>query len=379
MFIAFFIQQLSQHDCFYIELECFCFFLKCDMNWSLVNVDLFYSQAAIRQCVPKDHFAPLIDYLAKLLELKNYVPEPVATTPVKPRTAPTTPKPPPTPDLIPLEPPPLPSMPQATPDSSVMINRNVPARVSSPVMNLAPEEQQPKPVSVIESHMPAQPPPEVTIAEENRPLDNRGLHLFKPEQCLPEVSKQPQPPPPPPPPEYPQQQPLPRGSPPPYRPPSLEIIHPEPKQDTEQQEQHKEKQHPPPYQEQPYHQFQPYQQQGFHQQQQQLIEEYQYKRPDVDDDVKEYPREPPPSYHQQHFKIPASYTHDPGKAPSYPIEERTPQDTSQAGDTVHPPTHYPESRPPDPWPPHRAPEHPSNQVETREGDVMQAMDVDVQS
>ncbi|KAK3850924.1 hypothetical protein Pcinc_042394 [Petrolisthes cinctipes] len=335
-------------------------------NWDKVK-------AAVRQCVPKDHFAPLIDYLAKLLELKNYVPEPVVTTPVKARPAPTTPKPPPTPDLIPLEPPALPSMPQTTPDSSVSINSTVPARVSSPAVSLVPEEQQPNPVSVIESlfasQLPAQPSPEVSIVEEGRALENRGLQLFKPEQSLPDVSKQP-----PPPPEYPQQQQqLPRGSPPPYRPPPLEILHSEPKQDSDQQEQHKEKQHPPSYQDQQYHHpFQQYQQQ-------QLIEEYQYKRPDVDDDVKEYPREPPPSYHQQHFKIPTSYTHDPGKASSYPMEESSSQDTSQTGDTGHPPPHYPESLPPDPWPPHRAPEPPSNQSESREGDVIQTMDVDAQS
>ncbi|KAG0721338.1 MPN domain-containing protein [Chionoecetes opilio] len=57
-----------------------------DLPDAIVFSDIFQDRCsywdkfktAIRLCVPKDHYAPLVDYLAKLLELKNYTPEPVA-------------------------------------------------------------------------------------------------------------------------------------------------------------------------------------------------------------------------------------------------------------------------------------------------------------
>lgn len=73
-----------------------------------------------------------------------------------------------------------------------------------------------------------------------------------------------------------------------------------------------------------YHQTQSYQQ--YQQDYQQQREGFQgEQKSEVEEEVQETYREPPPSYHQHHFKIPSSYHHeDPkGAPPSYPTEDRT--------------------------------------------------------
>ncbi|XP_042230728.1 MPN domain-containing protein-like isoform X2 [Homarus americanus] len=327
-------------------------------------------KTAIRMCVPKDHYAPLMDYLAKLLELKNYVPEPTVVS-SKSKSSTSGPKPQTSAELTPIE-----SSSTTTVPSSVIKNRtsidtgsgvvhideNITAEVlksSQTTVSVSPENLMSESVSILKSQTQVQSM-EVSMPEAVRSphLDTQQGHCEPKQLRAQQEEYQP--------PSYQQH------SPPAYKPPQQEHLYEEQKQESEVQQEflreqdydkHQHKQTP-----------QQYQQQLQYSQQ---IDDYQGDQKCEEELQKEY-REPPPSYHQQHFTIPTGYIHEEPKT-SRPLEDRVPgSDAQQVEEGTQGTSHYHEKLALDPWGGHRQSE-PPHQSDSREVEVIQPMDLDTQS
>lgn len=331
-------------------------------------------KTAIRMCVPKDHYAPLLEYLIKLLELKNCLPEPIApsgkskalVSGAKPHTA--------AESVVPVEPVPVTSIP-----SSVIKNRPSPDSATASIhsdisiipeppdsslssVSICPKDPQPEPVSILESSTPIQSVELPLIETERLPHLESQQGQSEPQQLQPQQE------------EY-HQLSYQQHSSPVYKQSQQEHVYQEQKQEAEQQQEFLQEQEFDQHRQ----QFQqPQQQQQYQQQQlyQQQIEEYQEQK--CEEEPREDYREPPPNYHQQHFTIPTGYMHEEPKIP-LPLEERlsileTPQVEEESQGT----SHYPENISLDPWGGlrHNEPPHQSNVGEL---EVLQPMDVDTQS
>ncbi|KAK8731295.1 hypothetical protein OTU49_007527 [Cherax quadricarinatus] len=344
---------------------------------SVIFTDIFQDRftywdklkTAIRMCVPKDHYAPLLDYLAKLLELKNYVPEPIGPTSKQKST-----------------PAPKSQMSTENDQKEATISTNVTSSViknrmsletgggiiisdinialdalktsSQPPVKVAPENSLSESVSGLESQ------PQVQSMEVAVPEAGKSPHLEsqQSQSDSKQVHSQQE--------EY-QQPGYQQRSPPPYKQPQQELVYQEQKQDSEGQQDF--------IQEQEYdrHQQLPQQQQQYQQQKQyqQHIEEYQGQQKCEEEIIEEY-REPPPSYHQQHFTIPTGYMHEEPKA-AHLIEDRAlGQETPQTEEESQTPRYH-ENLALDPWGLHR-PSDPPHQSEAREVEVIQPMTLDDQ-
>ncbi|XP_045616911.1 MPN domain-containing protein isoform X2 [Procambarus clarkii] len=332
---------------------------------SVVFTDIFQDRftywdklkTAIRMCVPKDHYAPLLDYLAKLLELKNYVPEPTGPSTKLKSSAPV---------------PKLQALAEGTPaestistivPSSVIKNRitlETGGGIIVPDVSIVPDvlklSQPPGKVStesseavlVLESQPPVQPM-EVSIPEtEKSPRIDSQQGQNESKQPQPKLEEYQQPP------AYQQR------SPPPYKQPQQERVYKEQNQDSEVQQEF--------IQEKEYDQHQQFQQQK---QYQQHIEEYQGQQK-CDEEIREEYREPPPSYHQQHFTIPTGYIHEEPKV-AHPLEDRAPE-KPQAEEESRATPRYHENLPLDPWGIRRQSD-PPHQSDARELEVIQPMDM----
>lgn len=326
-------------------------------------------------CVPKDHYTPLLEYLIKLLELKNCIPEPTAPS-GKSKALASGAKPQTTAETVPVE-----SALVASIPSSVIKNRTSPETATSsvhsdiaaipelpetslPAVSICPKDSQPESVSVLETQTPLQSMELPLIEAERLPHLESQQGQSEPQQLQPQQE------------EY-QQLSYQQHSPPVYKQPQQETVYQEQKQEAEQQQEFPQEQEYDQHQHQQFQQpqqQQPYQQQPHYQQQ---IEEYQGEQKCEEEPQEEY-REPPPNYHQQHFTIPTGYMHEEPKIP-LPFEERlsvleTPQVEEESQGT----SHFPENIPIDPWGGlrHNEPPHKGNVGEV---EVLQSMDVDAQS
>ncbi|XP_063614660.1 MPN domain-containing protein-like [Penaeus indicus] len=341
---------------------------------SVIFTDIFQDRftywdklkTAIRLCVPKDHYAPLLDCLAKLLELKNYVPEPATPGP-KPKPA-SEPDPEASAEVIPVES-------QQTPSNSVSITPVDKPRTSPEVVNsirvVDPDVlmEPPKTASPPSVQVPETVHPDVVSAMET-PASTEVVDVSVEKERLLNQEQRHSPPEPKQLTDYEHHHPYHRHSPPPYKPPSQEHLNQERKQDQQ-----------PEYIEDPvYEQYQ-------HSQQ---MKEYQYDKKheymhDMQEDYREEMidefRPPPPNYHQHHFTVSSSYEPPPPLNDHYKHDEpkilHTPEDRvlESQSEESHLPAHYPENLARDPWASQSHLDVPQ-QVSVGENKPMQPMDVD---
>ncbi|XP_068210931.1 MPN domain-containing protein CG4751-like isoform X2 [Palaemon carinicauda] len=279
-------------------------------------------KTAIRMCVPKDHFGQLADYLAKLLELKNYVNEANATPPSlppppKPKTPLSNTKPPDSPEVVPLD-----DDVSSTSTPAVAEAASEPAteeqfETISPPSSVCPVDLASESPAKVRDPTPPSPPSvqpmEVQITyDQDDEKSPRQESPKNPPESEPKPDFQPI--------TYREQ------SPPPYQPPPYQSQF-----------------HPPPYQ--PPEEETTYQEQSHNltQQNEYYAEDYRTKPPEklsdyeheeISEEPLEY-AEPPPDYHQQHFTITSS-PYEPPTSEPYVQEEPKPSMLSEesTGDNI---------------------------------------------
>ncbi|XP_064101453.1 MPN domain-containing protein CG4751-like isoform X2 [Macrobrachium nipponense] len=314
---------------------------------SVIFTDIFQDRytywdklkTAIKMCVPKDHYGPLIEYLAKLLELKNFVNEanipPLSLPPPsKPKTPLSNVKPPDSPEVVPLDDDvSSTSAPAAAEMLSEAVNEERIQTISPPNSVCTVDSASEPPGRGGDTSPPTVQQMDVTYNQEHE-KSPRGE---SPQNTTPEPEPKP---------EF---QPITyrEQSPPPYQPPPYQSQF-----------------HPPPYQ--PPQDDTAYQEQNHKltQQNDYYADDYrtksQEKLSDYDqDEISEEPleyTEPPPDYHQQHFTI-SSSTFEPSSSEPYVQEDPKSSVLSEesTGGNIEPEdepevvSEYPESIPNDRW------------------------------